>query len=112
MNARQRPSRYWVYILASKRNGTLYVGVTNSLIRRVWQHKQKLIEGFTKQYGVDQLVHYEAYRDVRHAIAREKAIKGWTRKRKLALIEADNPGWVDLAANEHDNPLDSSLRSE
>lgn len=72
---------YWIYILANKRNGTIYVGVTNSLERRVWQHKSKLIEGFTKQYGVDRLMHFEQFRDVSSAIEREKAIKGWTRKK-------------------------------
>jgi putative endonuclease len=103
---------YWVYILTNKRNGTLYVGITNSLKRRIWQHKTKSIEGFTKQYGVDQLVFFEEFRDVSHAIGREKAIKGWTRKRKLALIETDNPQWADLSAGWNDIPLDSSLRSE
>jgi len=89
---------YRVYILTNKRNGTLYVGVTNSLERRIWEHKTKLIEGFTKQYGPDRLVHFEEFRDVNQAIAREKEIKGWLRKRKLALIEKDNPDWADLSA--------------
>ncbi len=103
---------YWVYILASQRNGTLYVGVTNSIQRRVWQHKAKLIEGFTKQYNVTLLVHFEQFRDVNDAIAREKQIKGWLRKRKLALIETGNPEWNDPSASWHDGPLDSSLGSE
>jgi len=103
---------YWVYILTNKRNGTLYVGVTNSLERRIWEHKTKAIEGFTKQYGLTSLVHFESFRDVTAAIAREKEIKGWLRKRKLELIEKDNPTWTDLSANWRDNTLDSSLRSE
>ncbi len=103
---------YWVYILTNKRNGTLYVGVTNSLERRIWQHKAKVIEGFTKQYGLNQLVHFEQFRDVNAAIAREKEIKGWLRKRKLELIEGGNPDWADLSAAWRDNALDSSLRSE
>ncbi len=103
---------YWVYILASRRNGTLYVGVTNDLKRRIWQHKTKTIEGFTKQYNVDQMVHFEGFRDVNQAIGREKEIKGWLRKRKLALIEGGNPQWADLSASWFEGPLDSSLRSE
>jgi putative endonuclease len=103
---------YWVYILASQRNGTLYVGVTNSLERRVWQHKSGTIEGFTKQYGLNRLIYFEDFRDVTNAIAREKQSKGWLRRRKLALIEEMNPAWNDLAADWFDGPLDSSLRSE
>ena len=103
---------FWVYILTNKRNGTLYVGVTNSLERRIWEHKTKAIEGFTKQYGLSRLVHFEQFRHITEAIAREKEIKGWLRKRKLGLIEADNPGWADLSANWFGEPLDSSLRSE
>jgi putative endonuclease len=87
---------YHVYILASRRNGTLYVGVTSNLSKRVWQHREGLIEGFTKQYGVKLLVHYEAYSDVRAAIQREKNIKRWFRRWKLALIEKHNPEWRDL----------------
>jgi putative endonuclease len=90
---------YWIYILTNKRNGTLYVGVTNDLERRVWQHKTKAIEGFTKQYGLDRLIHFEQFRDVNQAIDREKEIKGWLRKRKLGLIEKDNPEWADLSSN-------------
>jgi len=103
---------YWVYILTNKRNGTLYVGVTNSLERRIWEHKTKVIEGFTKQYSLDQLVHFEQFRDINQAIAREKQIKGWLRRRKLELIENENPEWSDLSAGWYDSPLDSSLRSE
>ncbi|SDS62482.1 GIY-YIG nuclease family protein [Opitutus sp. GAS368] len=103
---------YWVYILTNQRNGTLYVGVTNSLERRIWEHKTKAIEGFTKQYGLTQLVHFESFRDVSTAIAREKEIKGWLRRRKLALIEEANPQWTDLSAGWFGSSLDSSLRSE
>jgi putative endonuclease len=103
---------YWVYILTSKRNGTLYVGVTNSLERRIWEHKTRAIEGFTKQYSLDQLVHFEQFRDISQAIAREKVLKGWLRRRKLELIETSNPNWADLSSGWFENPLDSSLRSE
>jgi putative endonuclease len=88
---------YFVYILASKRNGTLYVGVTNDLSRRTWEHREKLVPGFTKQHGVDILVWYEIYGDINSAIAREKQIKGWNRAWKLRLIEKHNSGWNDLA---------------
>jgi putative endonuclease len=87
---------YFVYILASRRNGTLYVGVTNDLIGRTLQHKNDLIEGFTKKYGVHLLVWYEAHGDVRLAIAREKRLKKWNRSWKIALIERTNSGWNDL----------------
>lgn len=85
-----------VYILASRRNGTSYVGVTNNLIRRVWEHKQNLTDGFTKKYTVHTLVYYELYSDILHAIAREKEIKKWKRRWKLQLIEKNNPDWKDL----------------
>jgi putative endonuclease len=83
-------------MLASKRNGTLYVGVTSDLIKRVWEHKQDFVEGFTKKYGVHSLVWYELHADMLSAIAREKALKEWKRDWKLALIEKDNPLWKDL----------------
>lgn len=85
-----------VYILASRRNGTLYVGVTSDLIQRVWQHKSQLVEGFTKKYGVDRLVWYEIHSSMESAIRREKAIKEWKRAWKLALIEEANSEWRDL----------------
>ena len=85
-----------VYILASKRNGTLYAGVTSDLIKRVWQHKNNLVEGFTKRYGVHQLVWYELHDNMQSAIEREKRIKDWKRKWKLDLIESMNPNWTDL----------------
>ena len=85
-----------VYILASKRNGTLYIGVTSDLIRRVWKHKNDLAEGFTKRYGVHELVWYESHETMESAITREKRLKNWPRAGKLALIEESNPTWRDL----------------
>ncbi|MGH8403045.1 MAG: GIY-YIG nuclease family protein [Gammaproteobacteria bacterium] len=85
-----------VYILASKRNGTLYIGVTSDLHKRVWEHKQGLVEGFTKRYHVHDLVLYELYDDIATAIAREKQLKKWNRAWKLRVIEQSNPGWKDL----------------
>jgi len=88
--------RYYVYILASKRNGTLYIGVTNSLLKRTEQHKNKEIAGFTKKYNVDKLVYFEIYGEISQAIAREKQLKVWQRQWKIELIEKDNPSWRDL----------------
>ncbi len=85
-----------VYILANKRNGTLYVGVTSNLVKRVWEHKNNTIEGFTKRYNVHQLVWYELHESMESAIMREKRLKDWKRARKLELIERKNPDWVDL----------------
>jgi len=85
-----------VYILASERNGTLYVGVTSNLQKREWEHKNDLIAGFTKQYGVHFLVYYELHDDMVSAITREKQIKKWNRAWKLELIEEQNPDWKDL----------------
>ena len=85
-----------VYILASKRNGTLYVGVTSDLVKRVWQHKNDMVEGFTKRYGVHRLVYYEVYADMAEAITREKRLKKWNRAWKIELIEGENPHWRDL----------------
>lgn len=87
---------YYVYILASQRNGTLYTGITNDLSKRIWEHKQGVADGFTKQHNVKTLVHYETYNDVTEAIAQEKRLKRWHRKWKLELIERDNPQWKDL----------------
>ena len=75
----------------------LYIGVTKDLMSRIWDHKLKVSKGFTSRYNVDRLVYFEDYTDVRQAIAREKQLKGWTRKRKVSLIEAENPNWDDLA---------------
>ena len=85
-----------VYILASKRNGTLYLGVTSNLVQRIWQHKNDFVEGFTKRYGVHTLVWFEPHESMESAIAREKAIKEWNRVWKLELIEKGNPTWRDL----------------
>jgi putative endonuclease len=88
---------YFVYILASRRNGTLYVGVTNDLVRRISQHKSKVVPGFTRKYNVDKLVYFEEYASILEARARERALKRWDRAWKLALIEAMNPRWRDLS---------------
>ena len=85
-----------VYLLASKRNGTLYVGVTSDLVKRVWEHRNDVHEGFSKKYQVHRLVHFELYADMPAAIAREKAIKKWRRSWKIELIEKEDPGWEDL----------------
>jgi putative endonuclease len=85
-----------VYLLASRRNGTLYTGVTSNLVKRVWEHKQDVVEGFTKRYGVHRLVWYELHPDMESAIAREKRVKEWKRRWKLELIESLNPDWRDL----------------
>ena len=85
-----------VYILASKRNGTLYIGVTSDLVRRVWEHRNSLVAGFTQKYCVHRLVHFEAYDRMVDAIAREKELKKWRRQWKIELIEERNPGWSDL----------------
>ena len=86
----------YVYILFSKRNGTLYIGVTSNLIKRVYEHKNKFIDGFTKSYNVDKLGYYEVYDDITSAIIREKQLKKYYRKQKIELIEKDNPEWKDL----------------
>jgi putative endonuclease len=87
---------YYVYILASGPNGTLYVGVTKDLMRRVFEHREGLADGFTKRYGVKSLAYYEAYDQVDLALQREKNLKHWSRAWKVALIERDNPQWADL----------------
>lgn len=87
---------FYVYILASGRNGTLYIGVSSNLVQRVYQHKNKLIAGFTKKYSVDKLVYFEVYENSNSAITREKQMKKWQREWKLKLIEKINPTWKDL----------------
>ena len=87
---------YYVYIMASKKNGTLYIGVTNDLHRRAWQHRNDVHEGFTKKYRVHDLVWYEATNDIHVAIQREKQMKKWRRQWKINLIEEENPNWDDL----------------
>ncbi len=101
--------QYYVYILTN-RSRTLYTGVTNDLQRRVYEHKHKLVPGFTAKYNLTRLVYYEATPDIHAAIAREKQIKGWLRAKKIALIESMNPKWEDLSAGWYEG--DSSLRSE
>lgn len=106
--------RYYVYIVAS-RSRNLYVGVTNDLKRRIFEHKEGLIEGFTKKYRIHRLVYFESFSDIRDAIQAEKRIKGWRRGKKVALITANNPTWEDLAADWYDKPVEQeagpSLRS-
>jgi putative endonuclease len=88
--------QYFTYILFSQRNGTLYVGVTCDIIKRVWQHKNKITKGFTSKYGVDKLGYYEEFNDINDAIFREKQLKKYKRYKKLELIEHKNPNWDDL----------------
>ena len=88
---------YYVYMLTNKYNNVLYIGVTNNLERRLSEHKRKLIDGFTKKYNINKLVYYEHTGDIKAAIAREKQLKGWTRKRKDELINKNNPDWLDLS---------------
>ena len=94
--------QYFVYIMTN-RSRTLYTGVTSNLQRRVYEHKHKLVPGFTGKYNITRLVYFESTRDVRAAIAREKQIKGWRREKKIALIGATNPAWDDLSAGWYDS---------
>ncbi len=89
----------YVYLLANKVNTVIYIGVTSNLAKRIWEHKKKLVEGFTKKYNVDKLVYYEIFELVVDAIKREKQIKGWVRKKKVDLVESLNPNWNDLYKN-------------
>jgi len=88
--------QYYVYILTNEKNGTFYTGVTNNLYRRIWEHKEGLVEGFTKKYKLKKLVYYEIYNDISYALSREKAIKKWRRIFKIDAIERMNPKWEDL----------------
>lgn len=88
---------YYVYILASKSNGTLYIGVTNDLERRIYEHKNHLVKGFTEKYNVSMLVYFEQTNNIKSALQREKRLKKWNRKWKLDLIESNNPDWKDLS---------------
>ncbi len=96
---------YYVYIITNRYNNVLYVGVTNNLERRIYEHKNKLIEGFSKKYKLGKLVYFEIFHEINDALAAEKKIKGWLRSKKVELIESINPEWQDLSR-------DSSLRSE
>jgi putative endonuclease len=89
--------QYYVYIMTNQHNTVIYTGVTNDLMRRVYEHKMKLVPGFTARYNIDKLVYFEETQDVKSAISREKQIKGWLWKKKIALIEKDNPDWFDLS---------------
>jgi putative endonuclease len=103
--------QYWTYI-ASNRSKTLYTGVCNDLGRRMWQHKNHVVQGFTSKYRIDRLVYFESTDDVKAAISREKQIKGWRREKKIRLIESLNPGWRDLSEGWPATGADSSsLRS-
>jgi putative endonuclease len=88
--------QYYIYILSNVNNSVLYTGVTNNLIKRVYEHKEKLVEGFTKKYNVNKLVYYEVFEDINYAINREKKIKGGSRKKKIDLIRSMNKDWKDL----------------
>jgi putative endonuclease len=103
-------AEFYVYMMASM-SRTLYCGVTNDLERRVYEHKHKLIRGFTSKYNITRLVWYEAFPDIQQAIEGEKRIKGWVRSKKISLVETNNPGWEDLSERWKGDG-DSSLRSE
>jgi putative endonuclease len=87
---------YFVYILSNKKNGTLYIGVTSNLIKRIWEHKTKIVKGFTEKYNIDKLVYYEQTENVMSALEREKQLKKWNRTWKIKLIEKNNSKWRDL----------------
>ena len=89
-------NKYYVYMVTNENNNVLYIGVTNNLVRRVWEHRQKITDGFTKKYNVNKLVYYEETGNIESAILREKQIKGWIRKKKNSLVESINPTWNDL----------------
>ena len=95
-NDKESMNDYYVYIITSK-SGVLYIGVTNDLNRRILEHREKLRPGFTSKYNVSRLVYFEAFREIRDAIAREKQLKGWRREKKVALIHTNNPAWRDLS---------------
>ena len=97
--------RYYVYILASKIRGTLYIGMTNDLQRRVYEHKTGIKKGFTKKYGVERLVYFETFKNVEEAITREKNMKKWKRDWKIRLIEKENKRWLDFASDWYDDLL-------
>jgi len=92
---------YFVYILGSEKNGTIYIGVTNNLAKRIWEHKNSVVKGFTSKYGVNKLVYFEDYSEIQSAIKREKRLKEWPRYCKIKLIEKNNPQWIDLYDKVH-----------
>ena len=89
---------YYIYILSNWNNKVIYIGVTGDLLRRLYEHKNKQAEGFTKKYNVNKLIYFEEYNDVKDAIKREKHLKGWRREKKISLIEEKNPEWIDLSS--------------
>jgi putative endonuclease len=102
---------FYVYLMTNRSRVVLYTGITNSLVRRVWEHQNGEIEGFTKKYRVNRLVYYKNFDDPGHAISREKEIKGWRRGRKNALVETLNPKWTDLSPMHFQGMRSPSLRS-
>ena len=90
---------YYVYILTNKKNGVLYIGMTSSLIKRIQEHREKLVKGFTEKYNIHKLIYYEQTEDISSALAREKSLKKWNRNWKIQLIEKENPNWEDLYFN-------------
>ena len=86
----------YIYILTNQKNGTLYIGVTSDLVKRIWQHKNKFVDSFSKKYTLDKLVYYETFNDIESAIQREKKLKNWHRQWKINLINENNPEWIDL----------------
>jgi putative endonuclease len=99
---------YYVYVLTNKPRGTLYVGVTNNLVRRVWEHRGRFVSGFTRKYHLSKLVHYEGFEELVEAIQREVRVKRWRRRWKIQLIERENPDWVDLYPGIADGAVDVS----
>ena len=89
-------TNYFVYIMSNKSGSVIYIGVTRNLKKRIWEHKQKLVKGFTKKYNASKLVYYEIFNDVKEAIKKEKQIKGWVRRKKMVLIKSKNPSFIDL----------------
>ena len=102
---------YYIYIMTSN-SGTLYTGMTNDLKRRVYQHKRKMIEGFTKKYNITRLVYFEKTNDIHSALAREKQIKAWRRSKKIDLIKSDNPTWIDLSADWFGDDKEGKMENE
>jgi putative endonuclease len=102
--------QYWLYMVTNRWKNVLYTGMTNDLPKRVWQHKNKAVPGFTKKYNCDRLVYFEEFGEVDQLIARENQVKGWKRVRKNALVEAMNPDWIDLAADWFDDSAKGVLR--
>lgn len=103
--------QYYVYIITNKRNGTLYIGVTNNLERRVFEHKSGAVKGFSQKYGLGKLIYFETHQDVSNAILREKRLKKWKRQWKIDLIERANPNWIDLTHNWY-KEMDSASGAE